>query len=96
MKPCVYILANRRNGFLYVGVTSNIRHRLAEHQAGLAQHTERYSIKRLVYFEHHNQMPDAIMREKHLKRWKRAWKIRLIEGVIPNWNNLSRHLTWFD
>jgi len=96
MSPCVYILANRQRGFIYVGVTSNLRRRLVEHQSGLARHTARYSIKRLVYFEHHDRISDAIAREKRLKAWRRVWKISLIENVNPDWNDLSRHLAWFD
>lgn len=96
MKPCIYILANRRNGFLYIGVTSDIRRRLAEHQQGLSRHTRKYRIKRLVYLEPHDRITDALQREKRLKYWKRAWKIRLIEEANPDWSDLARTLAMFD
>ncbi len=94
MKPCVYILANRKNDFLYIGVTSDIRRRLEEHRNGCSRHTKRYSIHRLVYLEHHDRIVDGIAREKRLKFWKRAWKIRLIEEANPGWNDLRPELAW--
>jgi putative endonuclease len=96
MKPCVYILASRRGGFLYIGVTADIRRRLQQHQDGQVQHTRKYRIRRPVYLEPHQRITDAIQREKQLKFWKRAWKIRLIEDANPLWNDLARQLAWFD
>jgi len=87
--PCVYILASKRNGVLYIGVTSDLHGRMAEHdQALLEGFTKRYGIKQLVYFEFHETMEQAIRREKQLKEWKRAWKVRLIESTNPEWLNL--------
>ncbi|MDA0341721.1 MAG: GIY-YIG nuclease family protein [Proteobacteria bacterium] len=93
MKPCVYILASRRNGSLYIGVTSDIRRRLAQHHDGAVSHTRRYRIFRLVHLEFHQRIADAIQREKNLKFWRRAWKIELIETSNPNWDDLSKQFT---
>lgn len=88
-QPCVYILASNRDGILYIGVTSDLAHRMVEHnQALLPGFTHRYSIKRLVYYEMHTAMTDAIKREKRLKEWQRAWKVRLIETMNPEWLDL--------
>jgi putative endonuclease len=87
--PCVYILANRPNGTLYVGVTSDIYRRMAEHTQKLVPgFTKKYGIDRLVYYEHHLSMEDAIEREKQIKEWKRLWKLKLIEIMNPAWVNL--------
>ena len=87
--PCVYILASRRNGTLYIGVTSALADRMALHSQGLIEgFTKRYDVKTLVYYEMHETMPDAITREKRLKEWQRAWKIRLIESMNPEWLDL--------
>ena len=87
--PCVYILASQRNGTLYIGVTSNLGARAEQHASGLVEgFTKRYNVKDLVYFEFHTSMIEAITREKQLKAWKRAWKIRLIESVNPDWQSL--------
>jgi len=87
--PCVYILASKRNGVLYVGVTSDLHGRMAEHDQGLLQgFTKRYGVKLLVYYEFHADMAAAIGREKQLKEWRRAWKVRLIESMNPEWANL--------
>ena len=96
MKPCVYILANRRHGFLYIGVTSDIRRRLTEHRAGRSRHTAKNHIIRLVYLEFHQEIGGAIRREKNLKVWRRGWKIRLIEETNPDWNDLVRDFVWLD
>jgi putative endonuclease len=88
-RPCVYILANKRNGTLYVGVTSDIARRGWEHRNEVADgFTKRYAIHRLVYTEFHETMPDAIRREKQIKKWERAWKLRLIEESNPDWRDL--------
>lgn len=96
MKPCVYILASRRNGSLYTGMTTDIRQRLTEHRAGFVSHTDRYRIRRLVHLEFHPTIADAVTRERRLKRWHRAWKIALIEEQNPDWNDLSRGFGWLD
>ena len=82
-KPCVYILASRRNGTLYVGVTSDLVGRVWEHKSGLVEgFTKRYGVKMLVWYEAHETMEGAIRRERALKEWNRAWKLRLIEEGI--------------
>ena len=89
MQPAVYIMTNRKNGALYVGVTSDLKRRAWEHRQGLVEgFSKRYGLKRLVYFELHPTMAAAIQREKQLKAWKRAWKIDLIQKENPNWNDL--------
>ena len=88
-QPCVYMLASRRNGTLYVGVTSNLPKRIWQHKHGVVDgFTKQYRIRDLVWYELHETMESAILREKVLKNWKRAWKIRLIEGENPDWNDL--------
>lgn len=88
-QPSVYIMANRRNGTLYVGVTSDLIKRVWEHRSDfVAGFTQKYSVHRLVYYEQHQTMDTAITREKRLKRWRRAWKLELIEKINPNWNDL--------
>ena len=88
--PCVYILASRYNGALYVGVTSDLLARILQHREGTFDgHTKRYRIHRLVYFEVGESMAGAIAREKQLKRWRRDWKRNLIERQNPEWNDLA-------
>ena len=88
--PCVYILASRYNGALYVGVTSNLIGRILQHRAGTFDgHTKKYGIDRLVYFETADTMDSAIAREKQLKRYRRDWKRNLIERENPAWNDLA-------
>ena len=85
----VYILASRPNGTLYVGVTNELARRVHEHREGLAEgFTKRYGVKHLVYYEAHNDVGAAIRREKSVKRWRRAWKVELIEAKNPNWADL--------
>ena len=85
-KPCVYILASSKNGSLYIGVTSDLPARLADHTLGIgSKHTAKYQIRRLVWFEDHEDMESDIQREKSLKRYKSAWKINLIEENKPEW-----------
>ncbi len=87
--PCVYILASKKYGTFYIGVTSDLHDRMAEHDQGLIEgFTKKYGIKMLVYYEHHETMDAAIKREKLLKRWRREWKYRLIEQMNPDWQNL--------
>ncbi|MGD9801735.1 MAG: GIY-YIG nuclease family protein [Parvularculaceae bacterium] len=85
----VYILASRRNGTLYIGVTNNINHRAFEHREGRGSiFTSKYGVCRLVYYEVFNRIEDAIDREKALKKWKRSGKIELIESMNPDWDVL--------
>ncbi len=88
-EPCVYILGSKRDGVLYIGVTGDLESRMAEHsQALLDGFTKRYGVKPLIYYEFHDTFDDAIRRETQLKKWKRAWKVRLIESMNPEWANL--------
>jgi putative endonuclease len=88
-EPCVYILASKPYGTLYVGVTSDLYGRMAEHVQGLHDgFTRKWKIDRLVYYEMHETMEAAILREKRLKKWHRPWKYRLIEQMNPEWQNL--------
>ena len=96
MKPVIYILSSRRNGSLYVGVTTDIRRRVTEHRDGRVAHTREYRIGRLVYIEAHENVVAAIAREKVLKKWRRAWKIALIEARNPNWDDLTKIPGWLD
>ena len=94
MSGFVYILASRRNGTLYTGVTSDLPRRWHEHQAGLTGgFTSRYGVKTLVWYEEFPWMIDAIAREKQIKNWPRRWKLDLIEKSNPDWRDLSDHLT---
>jgi putative endonuclease len=89
----VYILASRRNGTLYIGVTGNLARRIAEHKAGLVPGFRRqYEVNRLVYFEQFESIREARAREYAMKRWRRAWKIELIEKLNPDWRDLSLEL----
>ena len=89
-QPVVYILASKPYGTLYIGVTSNLAHRIEAHQNGSVEgFTKKYGVSTLVYFEAHADMYEAIQREKRLKKWNRAWKIRLIEEMNPEWKDLS-------
>jgi putative endonuclease len=82
----VYILASRRNGTLYVGVTNNLERRIHEHREGrLAGFTKTYGVTRLVYYQGFGEVGQSILYEKRLKRWRRDWKIRLIEEDNPMW-----------
>ena len=85
----VYILANRRNGTLYIGVTSELVKRVWEHRGKFVDgFTRTYDVARLVWYEVHSDAETAITREKQIKKWKRAWKIELIERNNPYWNDL--------
>ncbi|MEL6446261.1 MAG: GIY-YIG nuclease family protein [Bacteroidota bacterium] len=90
MKPAtVYILASRRNGTLYVGVTSDLARRVWEHKQGsIPGFTKRYSVTRLVYIEEYDDIQDAMVRERRLKKWNCAWKLELIEEANPGWRDL--------
>ncbi len=85
----VYIMTNRPNGTLYVGVTNDLARRVWEHREGLADgFTKKYGLKRLVYAEPHADIRLALQREKNLKHWSRAWKVHLILDANPNWDDL--------
>ena len=89
----VYIMASRRNGTLYIGVTNDLARRVAEHKASINPgFTAKYDVKMLVYYESFNDIRQAIAREKQLKGWKRVWKMALIEKVNPWWKDLSEEI----
>jgi putative endonuclease len=93
MQPCVYILASRRNGTLYIGVTSDLSRRAWEHRRDVVDgFSKRYGVHRLVYVEFHPTMADAILREKRIKKWRRAWKLKLIEEGNPVWRDLYNEI----
>ncbi|WP_326914620.1 GIY-YIG nuclease family protein [Sphingopyxis chilensis] len=88
--PAVYLLASRRNGTLYLGVTSHLVQRIRQHREGLIPgFTREYGVKMLVWFEQHATMDAAIQREKRVKKWNRAWKLELIEKDNPEWRDLA-------
>ena len=90
----VYILAGKRNGTLYIGMTNNLNKRVYEHKHGLIEgFTKKYNVHKLVYFEKTDDAIGAITREKQLKKWKRKWKIKLIEKDNPEWKDLYDELT---
>ncbi len=94
MSFCVYMLASRRNGTLYIGMTDNLVGRIWQHQAGLMPgFTKKYGVKLLVWYEVHDARETAILRERQLKKWNRRWKLELIERSNPTWNDLSKELT---
>ncbi len=85
----VYMMTNKPNGVLYVGVMAELVRRVHEHREGLVDgFTKRYGLKRLVWFERHEEIAVAIAREKQLKNWPRAWKVRLIVHMNPVWDDL--------
>ncbi|MEX6506695.1 GIY-YIG nuclease family protein [Jiella sp. M17.18] len=91
----VYIMASQRNGTLYIGVTSDLARRVHEHKSEAVKgFTSRYGCKRLVWYEEHFDIRDAIAREKAMKKWPRARKIALIEAMNPDWSELYRGLWW--
>ena len=88
-RPCVYILASRRNGTLYVGVTGDLARRVWQHRSNaVGGFVQDYAVHRLVFAEFHERMADAILREKQIKKWRRAWKLELIERQNPQWRDL--------
>ncbi|MFC1676588.1 GIY-YIG nuclease family protein [Planctomycetota bacterium] len=90
----VYILASKRNGTLYIGVTGNLLKRVSEHKNDLVEgFTKKYKVHDLMYYETHNDAYRAIAREKQMKKWKRQWKINLIEKSNPDWVDLFEELT---
>ena len=93
MPACVYILAGQRNGTLYVGATSDLSYRLWQHRSGAGSaFVRKYGVYNLVYVEFHDLMAAAIVREKQIKKWRRAWKPDLIERHNPRWRDLSEEL----
>ena len=92
-EPAVYILASKRNGTLYIGVTSDLSKRVWEHKTDFVEgFTKRYRVHYLVYYELHENMASAISREKQIKKWKRIWKLELIEKQNPDWRNLWKEI----
>jgi putative endonuclease len=90
----VYILASERNGTLYIGVTNDLLKRVYEHRNDLVEgFTKKYQVHRLVYYEQTDDIHAALQREKHLKAWKRQWKMRLIDEMNPEWEDLYDKLT---
>jgi len=88
-QPAVYILSSKRNGTLYIGVTSDLVKRVWQHKNNLVEgFTKKYKVHQLIWYELHETMESAIMREKALKNWKRAWKLELIEKGNPCWQDL--------
>ena len=89
----VYIMASKKNGTLYIGITGNMRQRDGAHKKKTAsEFTKKYGAKKLVYYERQDNKQKAKTREKQIKGWKREWKLRLIEEVNPSWKDLSEHL----
>lgn len=89
----VYSLASSRNGALYIGVTSNLAQRIYQHKEHLVDgFTKRYDVINLVWYEQHDTIESAILREKQMKKWKRLWKLRVIEEMNPNWSDLHEDL----
>ena len=92
-EPAVYIMASKRNGTLYTGVTSNLARRVREHREGLTPgFTTRYGCNKLVYYEHYDRIVDAIAREKQIKGGSRAKKLALIDAMNPDWQDLYESL----
>jgi putative endonuclease len=92
-QPCVYILASKRNGTLYTGVTSNLLKRIWEHKNDLVDgFSSKYGVHTLVWYEMHETMASAIEREKAIKNWKRVWKMKTIEEMNPSWRDLYHDL----
>jgi putative endonuclease len=90
----VYILASQKYGTLYIGITSNLLKRVYQHKEGLvAGFTKKYNVNKLVYYEVHGDVHEAILREKQMKKWRRNWKINLIERDNPQWLDIYCELT---
>jgi putative endonuclease len=94
-QPAIYILTNKKDGTLYVGSTSNLHRRIEAHKSGaVAGFSKKYNLDKLVYYETCPLMHSVAMREKQIKRWRRSWKINLIEENNPNWEDLSYQLIY--
>lgn len=94
MTGYVYMTASQKGGTIYIGVTNALGRRMPEHRADGSRFTARYGVQRLVWYEEHFDMRDAIQREKSLKRWPRQWKVELIERANPGWNELFVGAGW--
>jgi putative endonuclease len=95
MTGYVYMLASQKNGTLYIGVTGSLASRIPQHKDGTgSRFAARFGVQRLVWYEEFFDVRDAIDREKELKKWRRAWKIALIEKTNPDWNELFRGVGW--
>ena len=89
-QPCVYMLASGRGGTLYIGVTSDLPRRIAQHKAGTIDgFSKKYGVSKLIWYERHDTMESAITREKQMKKWNRAWKVREIMRRNPEWHDLT-------
>lgn len=89
----IYILASKRNGTLYIGVTNDLKRRIYEHKTNIVKgFTQKHSVHNLVYLETHEDIRTAIQREKRMKKWERIWKIRLIEEKNPEWRDLYQEI----
>ncbi len=89
MSAWVYIMASRKNGTLYTGVTTDLLQRVYEHKEDVKPgFTSKYGVKRLVWYENHNNIVEAIIQEKRIKKWRRQWKIQMIEKQNPDWQDL--------
>jgi len=92
-QPCVYILASQRNGTLYIGVTSDLRKRIWEHKNDIVDgFSKKYGVHMLVWYGVFEDMENAILKEKQMKKWNRKWKLRVIEEMNPNWDDLYHAL----
>ena len=95
MTGYVYMLASQKGGTIYIGVTGSLAARIPQHKDGTgSKFAARYGVQRLVWYEEFFDVRDAIDREKQLKKWRRAWKIALIEAMNPEWNELFRGTGW--
>ena len=92
MAQFVYIMASRPAGAIYIGRTGNLTARVAAHRAGLSEHTAKYNIRTLVWFEVHEDFATSLQRERAIKRWPRAWKNALIAERNPHWQDISGHI----
>ena len=92
MTHFVYIMASRPNGAIYIGRTRNLHHRVAQHRAGRSEHTAKYKIKTLVWFETHDDFETSLQRERAIKRWRRDWKNQLIHRANPHWQDITAHI----
>ena len=95
MAGYVYILASKRNGTLYTGVTADLARRVFEHKQQLSRgFTSRYGVLRLVWYQEYQDIGEAIIAEKRIKKWRRAWKIELVEAMNPDWRELYGGVGW--
>ncbi|TDQ27577.1 MULTISPECIES: GIY-YIG nuclease family protein [Tenacibaculum] len=91
----IYIITNKKDGVLYIGVTNNLERRIFEHKNKLIKgFSSKYNLDKLIYFEEHQFIEEAIKREKNMKKWKRAWKINLVVKENPNWDDLAKN--WYN